>query len=168
MSNLNKKYEEVLHNLENNIKNSKDLEYAKEQLRELTEFFINEMETLQEKTTKTIDELSQKQTELEDKMKFLEKSVKEIENDIYEADDVYDLEIVCPYCNYEFVLEDDTEKEEVECPECGNIIEIDWDGESFEEGCGGHCSSCGSQCGMEEDDEDDEPKNNKNDNEDDM
>ena len=68
MSNLNKKYEEVLHNLENNIKNSKDLEYAKEQLRELTEFFINEMETLQEKTTKTIDELSQKQTELEDKM----------------------------------------------------------------------------------------------------
>ena len=163
MSDLKKKYNETLKKLENNIENPKDLECAKEQVKNLAVTFINEIEKIEELTSNQFTELSKKQAIVEAKVAYLEKTLNGIEKDIYDIDDNYDLEIVCPYCNYEFVLDEDMQGSEIECPECENIIEIDWEGESFEEGCHGHCSSCGSQCGIE-----DETKNNDEDNEDDM
>lgn len=158
MADLKKKYNEIIKNLEKNIENPKDLEYAKKQLNILANAFLDEMEAMEEITETKFNELYKKQDVIEEKMAYLEKTLNGIEKDIYDVDDNYDLEIVCPYCNYEFVLdEESTQKSEIECPECKNVIEIDWDGESFEGGCSGHCSSCGEQCSeQDEKDEDDD------------
>lgn len=157
MSNIKKKYNEIIKNLEENIENKKDLEYAKKQLNILANAFLDEMEAMEQFTETKFQEIYKKQAIIEEKMAYVEKTLNGIEKDIYDVDDNYDLEIVCPYCNYEFVLdEDSTQKSEIECPECKNVIEIDWDGESFEEGCSGHCSSCSEQCNGENDEEDED------------
>ena len=73
-------------------------------------------------------------------------------------EEVDDFEIVCPYCNYEFVIDVDENKTEVECPECQNVIELDWtgdiDGEDNDLGeCMGNCHGCHG-CEEEENEDD--------------
>ena len=79
-----------------------------------------------------------------------------IEKDIY-AEEGFDFEIVCPYCESEFIIDVDENKTEVECPECNNIIELDWTGnvddEPEHDGCNGSCHGCH---GCEDNDEDDD------------
>ena len=155
MSDLKKKYNEVMKNLENNIDNAEALEYAKKQVDALANAFLDEMESMEKATETKFQEIDRKQKDIEQKMSFMERTLNGIEKDIYDMDENYDLEITCPYCDYEFVLdEDSSDKNEIQCPECGNVIEIDWDGESFEDGCSGHCSSC-EGCSEEDDNEDD-------------
>ena len=61
-------------------------------------------------------------------------------------DNDYEFEILCPYCNHEFVIGKDTNLEnEIECPNCHNIIELDW-----EEYCDGECNDCANHCYTEE------------------
>lgn len=155
MADIKKKYNEVIKNLEENIENQKDLEFAKKQVNMLANAFLDEMDRLSQMANTKMNALEKKQKQIEEKMEYLEKTLNGIEKDIYDVDDNYDLEIVCPYCDYVFVLdEDSTQKSEIECPECNNIIEIDWDAESLEGGCSGHCSSCSEQCGEDEEDDD--------------
>ena len=91
--------------------------------------------------------------EIETEMNKLKTIVDHIEKDIYDEDG-FDFEIVCPYCNYEFVIDVDDNKTEVQCPECKNIIELDWNGGEDEEGCNGSCHGC-SGCDDVEDEDDD-------------
>lgn len=107
-----------------------------------------------ENIEKKLDLILQNQQELENRMSKIENSIKRIESDIY-LDDDFDLEITCPYCNYEFVVDMDEDRKEVTCPECENVIELDWSGDvdDFEcgpEGCAG-CHGCGHD-DIEEDD----------------
>ncbi|MCI8519751.1 MAG: hypothetical protein HFJ51_06980 [Clostridia bacterium] len=54
-----------------------------------------------------------------------------------------DFEIVCPYCNAEFISDiSDDPSEELRCPECGNLIEVDWHEceDGCDHNCGGDCS----------------------------
>ena len=156
MADLKKKYNEVIKNLEQNIENQKDLEYAKKQLNVLANAFLDEMEKLMKMAETKMAGLEKKQKEIEGKMAYLETALNGIEKDIYDVDDNYDLEIVCPYCDYVFMLdEESTQKNEIECPECNNIIEIDWDADCLDGGCSGHCSSCNEQCGENEEEDDD-------------
>lgn len=158
MSEIKKKYKEILKELEN----SKDLEYVKEQLKKISNAFMSEIEKIEESTNTKFQEFSKKQEMLEGKVSHLEKILNGIEKDIYDVDENYDLEIVCPYCDYEFVIDEDVQGSEIECPECDNIIEIDWEGECFEGGC--NCSECSSPCGIEEEFENNlENENNEDD-----
>ncbi len=157
MTDLNKEYKKIIAELDENISNSEDLEYAKNQMYKLSMMFIDEMEAITGKYEERINVLAQKQAKLEDKMKSIQKVVNNIEKDIYDGDledeeDTYDFQIMCPYCNYEFVVEMDNMKEEVTCPECKNIIELEWDGNEEPE-CGGNCHHCQ---GYEEINEDNE------------
>ena len=101
-----------------------------------------------------VAELERKQEELAQKMDKMEQIMDHIEQDIY-SDDGFDFEIVCPYCNYEFVIDVDENKTEIECPECNNIIELDWSGDLDDDhhGCSGSCSSCHG-CGDDEEEDD--------------
>lgn len=92
---------------------------------------------------KKLDMILQNQQELENKINKLEKSMNRIESDIY-SDDNFDLEIMCPYCNYEFMVDMDEDKKEVICPECENVIELDWTGDLDDDfGCGPEgCAGC--------------------------
>ena len=97
---------------------------------------------------------------------------------MHDNDVDYEFEIVCPYCNYEFVTGKETNlKDELECPKCHNIIELDWD-----DYCDGECNHCNNHCYSDDKIEEisvnekenndykhiDDNKKENNDNEDDM
>lgn len=111
-----------------------------------------------ENLLKEIKELKENQKIMNEKMDKMQQVVDHIKTDIYD-DEGFDLEIVCPYCEHEFVIDSDENQNAIECPECKNIIELDWSGDLYDEeddGCSGHCCGC-SGCGDsdEENEEDD-------------
>ena len=142
MSDIKGKYKKILEDLENNIKDPKDLLYTKEKFMELTMIFMDIVDRLTALTDARIKEVEERQEEINNRINSVQSMVDEIEGDIYEDDDEYEFEIICPYCNYEFTTDiEDGEKEEVKCPNCNNMIELDWNAEE-EFSCGGDCSHC--------------------------
>ena len=168
MSDIKGKYKKILEDLENNIKDSEDLQYAKEKFMELSLLFMDIIDRLTILTDARIKEIEEKQTEIDNKISSVQSIVDEIEGDIYEDDENYEFEIVCPYCNYEFTTDiADEEKEEIKCPKCNNIIELDWD-QDEEYACGGDCSHCHSEQVAEDDEKYDvnDKENNQDKNQD--
>lgn len=162
MNTLKESYTSFLKDIEANIKNKEDLLYVKARFAKFLDVVLEEMDHIMEYRKQEVEELEKKQKELDEKMEKMEQIVSHIEQDIY-SEDGFDFEIVCPYCNYEFVIDVDEEKTEIECPECHNMIELDWTGdlEEGESGCLGSCSSC-QGCAQDEEEEDDiEEKDDK-------
>ena len=119
---LNKKFKEIIKNLEKNMENKKDLMYAKSQIMELSMVYLDDLEKLQA-------EYEQKIQTCESRIEVLEMTMQRLENEIFQdgLDDDSDLEpIKCPYCNTNFFIEFDNTKKEIQCPDCKNIIELDW------------------------------------------
>lgn len=161
MSKLSEEYLKILKDIDKNISNEDEKQYVLKKVAELSSLYMDLVDRVSGFNLQRMDELERRL----DKVKG---TVDLIKKDIYEDED-YDFEIVCPYCNHEFVADvEDELKEEIECPECHNIIELDWDGD--DEGCSGSCSSCGhhDECAMEddnsseEDDENTDYNSNKN------
>ena len=105
-----------------------------------------------------VKELKENQKIMTNKIEKMQQVIDHIESDIY-SDEGFDFEIVCPYCENEFVIDANEDKNEVECPECKNVIELDWscDGEcdsDCEDGCDS-CSGCGHHHDTDQDLEDD-------------
>ena len=98
------------------------------------------------KLLERIDKMETKQNELEDRLNRMEQVLNAIEKDIY-LDEGFDFEIVCPYCNIDFVIDLEENKNETECPECKNIIELDWSGDLAEEGHGCEQGCSNGCCG---------------------
>ena len=105
-----------------------------------------------EKLMKEIKKIQENQIEMNNKIEKMQEIINHIENDIY-SEEGFDFEIVCPYCENEFVVDMDENMTEVKCPECENIIELDWSGDMEDGGCQGHCHGCH---GCEDTDEDDD------------
>lgn len=170
MSDLKNHYQAILTELENHFQNEDDQAFVLSKFQELSMMFMDVIDRLTYLTDIRIKEVEEKQQEIDNRIETVKKAVDGIENDIYEDDEAYEFEIVCPYCNHEFVADiEDELKEEIRCPECHNIIELDWDEDDEEEGCSGCCSSCHGHDECEEDDEDiDEKDDDKKDEDDDM
>ena len=101
-----------------------------------------------------VKELKENQKVMTNKIEKMQQVIDHIESDIY-SDEGFDFEIVCPYCEHEFVIDANEDKNEVECPECKNVIELDWTGDLYddeEDECSGHCCGC-SGCGDSSDEE---------------
>ncbi len=101
-----------------------------------------------------VKELKENQKVMTNKIEKMQQVIDHIESDIY-SDEGFDFEIVCPYCEHEFVIDANEDKNEVECPECKNVIELDWTGDLYDDeddGCSGHCCGC-SGCGDSSDEE---------------
>lgn len=145
MADLQERLKSVVEELENKIENKDTLEFVKTQIYNLSLIFLDEIDRVSEMNMKKMDALAEKYREINDRVEGIEDSVKHIENDIYmECDEgeEFDMEIVCPYCNNEFVADFSEElKDEITCPECNNIIELDWNKE--EHSCG--CCDCGDE-----------------------
>lgn len=118
---LNKKFKEVIKNLENNLTNKDDLTYSKSQITELAMSFVDELDRIENSYKAKIDAC-------ESRIDSLESAINRLENDFFDEDyDDTDLEhIKCPYCNTNFFIEFDDTKKEIKCPDCKNIIELDW------------------------------------------
>ena len=142
MSDIKGKYKKILEDLEKHIKDPEDLLYTKEKFMELSLIFMDIIDRLTALTDARIKEVEERQAEINEKINSVQSMVDEIEGDIYEDEEDYEFEIICPYCNYEFTTDiEDGEKEEVKCPNCHNIIELDWNNDE-EFSCGGNCSHC--------------------------
>lgn len=101
-----------------------------------------------------VKELKENQKIMTNKIEKMQQVIDHIESDRY-SDEGFDFEIVCPYCEHEFVIDANEDKNEVECPECKNVIELDWTGDLYDDeddGCSGHCCGC-SGCGDSSDEE---------------
>lgn len=150
MANLKKKFNEILEDLEKNIKNKEDLDYIKSQVYNISLLFLDEVDKLTELSFDRLNVMIDREKELSKKIANMEKIISNLEREVFIPQEC-DFEIVCPYCNSEFVQ--DLAKgieDEVRCPECGNMIEIDW--HETEECCGHDCSGeCNCEVCIDED-----------------
>ena len=155
MALLKNEYKSFLDDIEKNIKDKEDLEYIKERFASFMDVVLNQMDYIMDYKEEKISELEKTQKQLDERMAKMQQIIDHIEKDIY-SEDGFDFEIVCPYCNYEFIVDLDENKTEIECPECQNMIELDWTGDIDDEdnGCHGSCGSCGG-CHDEENEDDD-------------
>ena len=147
MSELNKEYKRIVSEIEGTISNDKEKKIVKQKIEELTSLFVNKVEHINNSMVERVKAIEENQKRLNIIVKQLQTSVNEIENDIYdeEQSSEYDFEIVCPYCNSEFIADMslvDNDKNEIRCPDCNNIIELDWNDEEDDEGCHGSCGGC--------------------------
>lgn len=145
MSDLRNHYQTILKDLENYFQNEKDKQFVTEKFQELSIMFMDIIDRLTYLTDKKVQEMEERQKVIEQRINNVQKAVDGIESDIYEDEEGYEFEIVCPYCNHEFVTDINSEMNaEVECPECHNIIELDW---NEDEDCDlEDCSSCSHHC----------------------
>ena len=123
--------------------------------------YMDEINKIMDISEKRVNQVYENQRILEKKMSEIERGMNTIEKELF-IEDEYDFEIICPYCNHEFLTDINSSKKEVECPECHNVIELDWNEEEHK--CSGHCGNCG-ECGTEDEYEEDENNIEENDNE---
>ncbi len=146
MSGINENYSKILSEIEQKISNPQEKEFVKNKISELMLMFMDIIDKISDITEMEMNDIEERQKELKLKIDSVANKVSKIEGDIYEDDENFDFEIVCPYCNHEFVADldgENNEKNEVECPECHNIIELDWNEEDEElDGCSGFCDEC--------------------------
>lgn len=158
-SNLKDKYLNAINRLNEEIKDKKSLEIALNLFNELFEDFLDDIKNVSDAYETKIQKIEAEQEIIKEKMKKVEGSISNMEKEFFVGDESFDFEIVCPYCNHEFVTEESIEdKAEIVCPECNNIIELDWETEDDEnEGgcCSGFCGTCGG-CGSDNSNDDTE------------
>ena len=133
---IKEQLQKLMLDMKSNIRDEKDLKYV------------------QENVITTLADMLQKMDDLNNnnqiKIAKLEEKIDRMAKELY-LNDVYDMEIVCPYCNYQFETEFDENQKEVKCPECNNVIELDWScDDDCEDHCGDGCDSC-SGCGHHHD-----------------
>lgn len=140
---LKNEYKSFLDDIEKNIKDKEDLEYIKGRFASFLDVVLDQMDYIMDYKKEEIEKLEETQNKLTLQISQMQQVIDNIEKDIY-AEDGFDFEIVCPYCNYEFIIDVDENKTEIECPECQNIIELDWSGDvdGEDKGCSGNCHGC--------------------------
>lgn len=159
-SNINNEYKKILKDMDTNMSNENDIEYAKNKMHELTMIFIDEIQALSDKYEDRINAIAIKQKDVEDKVKKIETEFNNLQKEIYDEEinenEVFEFEITCPYCNYNFITDVDDKKREIQCPECENLIELDWDGLEEDGYCNGNCNGKCSHHGHDDCDYEDE------------
>lgn len=163
MSKLQEQFNAIIAKIEERIQNEEELNFIKERIAEISMLYIDELNKVIDLSERRVNQVFENQKLLEEKISMIEKGMGNIQKELY-LDEEYDFEIVCPYCNHEFVSDVGSDSKEVECPECHNIIELDWNQED-ELNCGGHCGGC-QGCGHDEDEKEQLEEDNKE--EDDM
>lgn len=162
MSRLQEEFNAIIARIEERITDEEELGFIKQQMIDISMLYINELNKVIDISERRVNQVVENQRILEKKQNEIETTLSNMEKEFFVADDEYDFEIVCPYCNYEFVSDIASDIKEVECPECHNMIELDWNED--EGGCDGHCGGC-HECGgeIEEDSEDIEDSGNDED-----
>ena len=153
MSDLQKKLNKVMSEIEKNLKNKEDLEYVKTQIYNIYTIFLDEFDKLESKCNEKMEDIAVRCKVLDDRMSEIEDSIQKIESDIYiKENEEFDFDVICPYCDTEFSVDfSEGPKHNVICPECNNVIELDWNDEH--EGCSHDCHGCGGECGHNHDED---------------
>ena len=128
MSELNNHYQQIIKDLKENISNENEKNFVLNKFQELSMMFMDVIDKLTNLTESRMREIDNQQLEIAERIQEIEGKVQNIENDVYvnEEPEEYEFEIVCPYCNHEFVADiKDGLNNDIECPECHNIIELE-------------------------------------------
>ena len=144
LDNLKKEMKSFLKDIDENIKDEKDLIYIKTRSSELLNVVMDEIDNLINYKEDRLNAIIKKQEQEGKLLKELQEKIDNVYEDIYE-DAGDDFLISCPYCGFEFDADIDEDLDEITCPECGNIIELDWNGNPEDDegpNCGGNCSHC--------------------------
>ena len=144
LDNLKKEMKSFLKDIDENIKDEKDLIYIKTRSSELLNAVMDEIDNLINYKEDRLNAIIKKQEQEGKLLKELQEKIDNVYEDIYE-DAGDDFLISCPYCGFEFDADIDEDLDEITCPECGNIIELDWNGNPEDDegpNCGGNCSHC--------------------------
>lgn len=167
MSKLQEEFNAIIAKIEEKITNEEELSFVKQQIIDVSILYINELNKVIDISEKRVNQVVENQRILEKKQNQIESTLSNMEKEFFIEDNDYDFEIVCPYCNYEFVSDIESDIKEIECPECHNMIELEWN--ETEEACNGHCSGC-HECGEElkEEDEEDDTDSEETGNDEDM
>ena len=165
MSKLQEDFNAIIAKIEERITNEEELNFIKQQIADISMLYINELNKVIDISERRVNQVVENQRVLEKKQLELETALTNMEKELYINEEDYDFEIICPYCNHEFVSDIGSDIREVECPECHNTIELDWNQETDME-CQGHCSNC-EGCGQTEEEIEDIEKEEEN-TEDDM
>ena len=72
----NDAYHKMIQEIDENITNPQDAEFAKNQMYQLSMLFIDELQAMSDQYEDRINALAQNQNELEEKIKKIEKTVK--------------------------------------------------------------------------------------------
>ncbi len=151
MSELSRKYQDIISELDDRIENKEDLIFVKGKISQISIIFIDLIERMS-------GVIENKISDIEGKLDNIENTLNSIQEDIYDEEN--EAEIICPYCNNEFYTEISNESEtEIECPECHNIIELDMNTDNIEDdlfgfqNCKGKCGGC-SGCSKKNNEED--------------
>lgn len=127
MADLSEKYTKILSDIEAHISDPEERRYVSKKISELSAVYLELLDRSTKINCIKMNKIEQDQEKLISKVAKIQETVNSIQNDIYEYDG-YDFEIVCPYCNHEFIVElNDDNKNETECPECHNMIELEWE-----------------------------------------
>ena len=165
MSDLGDNYKRIITEIEQKVSNEEELEFVKKKILELSGLFMNTIDKIIQKKDSKLMHMEKRQQLLDKKITEIQSSINEIEDDIYieeqveeDEEDSFDFEIVCPYCNQEFIAEI-SGKNEIECPKCHNMIELDWEEEEETTGCMGSCQRCsGCESNLPEEETEQEDK----------
>ncbi len=144
LDNLKKEMKSFLKDIDENIKDEKDLIYIKTRSSELLNVVMDEIDNLINYKEDRLNAIIKKQEQEGKLLKELQEKIDNVYEDIYE-DAGDDFLINCPYCGFEFDADIDEDLDEITCPECANIIELDWNGNPEDDegpSCGGNCSHC--------------------------
>ena len=152
MAKLQEDFNAIIAKIEERITDEEELNFIKQQIADISMLYINELNKVMDISERRVNQVVENQRVLEKKQLELEVALNNMEKELFVSEEDYNFEIVCPYCNHEFVSDIGSDIHEVECPECHNTIELDWN-QGAEGECGGHCGSCG---GCEHDQEDNE------------
>ena len=117
MSNLSDEYQKIMNDLEKQITDQEQLELVKNSIANLTVTFMDTVDKVLEYSDEKLNNLEEKQQDLEERLSRVQKIVDNIEKDIYEDENDFEFEVVCPYCNHQFVTDIDVEENsEIKCP----------------------------------------------------
>ena len=93
MSNLKKRLNEILADLENNIQNKEDLDYVKSQVYNISLLFLDEIDKIAELNLGRLNVMLDREKELSKRVATMEKVIKSIEKELY----------VSPECDFEIL-----------------------------------------------------------------
>lgn len=148
MSELSKKYSEIIKEIDQTITDEKQNQFVKNKISDISIIFIDMIDKMSDILDQRISKIEKSQSNIENRLEGLQSLIDAVEDDVYENDG--DIEITCPYCNYDFIAEfNENENNEIECPECHNIVELDINADYDEDseispscGCLGSCGNC--------------------------
>ena len=99
MPKLKEEYNSFLKDIENNIKDKDDLKYIKNRFSKFLDVVLEQMDYIIDYKEAKMEELEKTQRDINSKMEKMEQVINNIEKDIY-SEDVFDFDIICPYCDY--------------------------------------------------------------------